>query len=251
MRPLFLILLGLLFGMSGCNSYFNPQDKNSSEKPAVKLNESGDTVLQNYNEKGILVSEVTVKNNKMNGVAFNYYDNGVIQNEINYKDGVKHGRATWNYENGALFRETDYIDGEISGFQKKYYEDGKLMAEIPYRKGQVIPGTVEYNKEGKKKNLPEIKVEMIDNVAFDSKYILRISLSKKQADTKFYQVLETTSGVDLQVPLKLQGNYAEITWTVPPGTYVMEKVRIMAEYNTILGSPVVLEKSVNVAVENR
>jgi hypothetical protein len=64
-------------------------------------------------------------------------------------------------------------------------------------------------------------------------------------------VLETTSGNELRIPLELKENYSEIKWTVPPGTFVMEKVRIIGEYKTILGNPVLLEKSVNVAVENR
>jgi antitoxin component YwqK of YwqJK toxin-antitoxin module len=246
------ILIFLWIGLSACNSFFNSQDQNSSQKSSIRYNEVGDTVLMNYNEKGVLQSEVTVKNGQMNGISFNYYDNGKIENEITYKDGKKDGRSTWNYENGELYRETQYVDGVMEGVQKKYYKGGRLMAEIPYSKGELQPGTKEYTTEGTlKKNIPDIVFEEIDKIAFDNKYILRISLSKNKSGTKFWRYIETMKGNMALVNLKLQDNHAEISWDVPKGAFVMEKVRVIAEFNTTLNNPVKIEKTYNVAVENR
>ena len=250
--PYFFFLSFIALAMSGCSLFTQDQAAENPGKPSIKYNENGDTVLINYNDKGLLLSEVTVKNNKMNGLAYNYYENGKIQNEISYVDGIKNGRATWNYENGKLYRETSYKDGEIDGIQKKYYEDGKLMAEVPYKNGVLQPGTREYSTSGTlKKNLPEIKIEAIDKIAFESQYILRVSLSKKQSNVKLYRITESMRGNSVRVPLILKDGYAEIKWILPKGTFIMEKVIIVAEYTTNLSNPVIIEKSYNVAVENR
>jgi hypothetical protein len=247
--PLFIIFSWII--LSGCNSYFTNPKQDASQLPPFRINENNDTVLINYRENGTVVSEVTIKNHRMNGLAINYYENGKIQNEINYKDGQKDGRVTWNYEKGNLYRETHYVEGEIDGVQKLYYEDGKLMAEVPYVKGKLQPGTKEYNSDGKlKKNYPEIIFEPIDKSAFENKFILRISLSKKQKDTKFFRLIEI-GGKTITTGLDLKEGFAEITWTVPKGTYRMEKVRIIAEFDTNYGNPMRIEKSYNLAVENR
>jgi len=252
LRNIIFIFLVIAIVISACNSFTNNQEKEDTGKPAIRFSENGDTVLINYNEKGLLLSEVTVKNNKMNGLTYNYYDNGKIMNEITYTDGVKNGRATWNYENGKLYRETLYKAGEIEGIQKKYYEDGKLMAEIPYKNGVLQPGTLEYSNTGKlKKNLPEITIEPIDKIAFESKYSLRISLSKKQSNLRLYRVVESMKGNSVRVPLDVKDGYAEIKWVLPKGSFIMEKVSIVAEFTTNLKNPVTIEKTYNVAIENR
>jgi len=247
-----LLLILLWIGITGCNPFIGKPEQDNSGKSSIRFDDNGDTVLINYNEKGILLSEVTVKNGRMNGVAFNYYENGKIQNEINYKDGIKEGRVTWNYENGKLYRETQYVNGEIEGIQKKYYEDGKLMAEIPYAKGELQPGTKEYTSDGKlKKIIPDVIFEAIDKTAFDDKYILRITLSKKQKKTKFTRLVEFTKGNPIPVRLDVKDNFAEIVWNIPKGSFIMEKVRLEVEFNTSMGNPVKIETAYNVAAENR
>jgi hypothetical protein len=247
--PLFIIFSWIIF--SGCNSYSTNPKSDASRAPSFRINENGDTVLIHYYENGAVVSEVTIKYHKMNGLAINYYENGKIQNDINYKNGQKEGRVTWNYESGKLYRETQYVEGEIDGIQKMYYEDGKLMAEVPYVKSELQTGTKEYNSDGKLiTNYPEIIFEPVDRTAFDNRFILRVSLSKKQKDTKFFRQVEA-GGKTIPIGLVLKEGCAEISWPVPKGTYIMEKVRITAEFDTSLGNPKRIEKTYNLAVENR
>lgn len=246
----YLILLALYF-VTGC---VQPDKKHHIETESDKrfrINEQGDTVLMNYRKNGKLLSEVTIKNGMQNGLCLNYYENGNIQNEIWYKDGYKKGRVTWNYESGKLYRESTYVYDEIEGIQKKYYEDGKLMAEIPYKKGVLLVGTREFNKEGKlKKNYPEIIFEPIDKMAFENKYYLRISLSKKEPDAKFYEVA-LVDGIKYNIPIPIKNGVAELNWFVPENGYVMKKVTIAVEFNTVLSNPVRLEKTYNLAADHR
>jgi hypothetical protein len=251
MRVLTFCIICSFILATGCNTVINKQESTSSEDHSFRINENGDTILTKYNENGNLVSEVPVKNHQMNGIAINYYDNGKVQNEISYLNGQKHGRVTWNYENGKLYRETQYNMGVIDGYQKKYYENGKLMAEMKYKDGQLLPVTVEYTKEGNVKKLPEIRFEAIDKLAFDKRYFLRISLSQKQKETKFYKIAESMMGNPVKIPLAMKENYAEMEWIVGEGEYVMEKLKIAAEFTTNLGNQVILESTYNLAIENR
>jgi hypothetical protein len=58
-------------------------------------------------------------------------------------------------------------------------------------------------------------------------------------------------GNPLNIPLEMKDNYAEMEWIVKEGEYVMEKLKIVAEFTTNLGNPVTLESSYNLAIENR
>lgn len=247
---LILQICSLLFAFS-CTQPAKEPAKESDPNKHFRINEQGDTVVINYRKNGKLLSEVTIKNGFQNGLCINYYESGKVQNEIWYKNGDKNGRATWNYESGKLYRETNYVDDKIEGIQKVYYEEGKLMAEIPYKKGELQVGTKEYNKEGKlKKNYPEIVFEPVDKMAFDNNYYLRISLSKNDPDAKFFNVTEV-DGRKYDIPLHLLNGVAEMNWFVPKNKYVMEKVTVAVEFNTVLFNPVRLEKTYNVAADHR
>jgi hypothetical protein len=242
----FLVLIAL-----GCDSFTINQPKEPAARNRFKINDAGDTVMMIYHENGKLSSEIIIKNRMKNGLAVNYYENGEIKNEIPYKDNLKEGRVTWNYESGALYRESTYVHDEIEGIQTRYYEDGKLMAEIPYKSGKVLTGTKEYSKEGKlKTHYPEIQFEAIDKLAFENKYFLHLSLSKKDLDAKFFKVTEI-NGTIYDIPIEIKGEMAELSWYLPKGDYIMEKVTVAAEYYTVLNNPVRLEKTYNLAIENR
>ena len=251
MKLSLLILLLSALILEGCTQFSSKPAEQETEKKSFRINENGDTVVVNYRENGTKISEITIKNGTNHGLCINYYENGKIKNEISYVNGFKNGRVTWNYESGRLYRESEYVNDELEGIQKKYYEDGKLMAEIPYLRGEVQPGTKEYTSDGTlKKIVPEIIIEPIDKMAFENKYLLRISLSKKQKDTKFTRIVEI-EGTHHKVGLSVNEGMAEIPWYVAKGTYVMEKVKIEAEYVTHLGNPVKLVKTYNLAIENR
>lgn len=251
MKNLAFILLLFIFHLPSCVQESDKSPRVKEEKNKFRIDENGDTVRINYRENGTLLSEVTYRDGLRNGLAINFYENGEIKNEIIYKNNNKEGRATWYYENGVLYRETNYTGDQIDGVQKRYYDNGKLMAEVPYKNGQLQLGTKEYTKEGKLKKLyPEIIILPIDKTGFENTYILQISLSKKQRETQFYRVYD---GVDrrLDEPLDSRNDMAEITWRVPKGSFVMEKIRIAAEFQTILSNPYRVEKSYNVSVERR
>ncbi len=237
---------------NSCDFVSQTKTPKSNKETDWFVTKSGDSVIRKFTKDGKLKSYSTCVNKIKHGKTKKFYTNGKTEFEINYKDGEKHGPVKWYYEDGILYRESNYIDGEIEGIQKKYYKDGKIMAEIPYEKGEVIPGLKEYSKSGNlKKAYPGLIIEAIDHLAFESKYILRISFSPKIKKAKYYQVLKLSDeSYTYLKELNKKNGCGELEYFVSKGGYVMEKVRFRAEYKTSLGNTYVVEKKYNVAVDN-
>ena len=250
-KSIFIIsFVGLI--ISSCDSSGQKKTIKSNKKLEWIVTKDGDSVLRKYRDDGSLLSYTTYVNRIKNGPAKKYYENGKIQFEINYKDGKKNGIVKWYYENGKLYRESVYVNGKIDGIQKKYYESGKLMAEIPYKKGRVMPGLKEYTKSGKlKKFYPKLRIKPIDRLAFEDKYIIRLSLSPKAKKPKFFQVLKLPGeSYTYLKELTLKNGTGELVYTVYKGGYVMEKVTFRVETKTSLGNMYVIEKKYNVAIDH-
>lgn len=204
-----------------------------------------------YRDDGSVLSEITVKGGWKHGLAVNYYPDGRIQNEINYMEGRKEGRATTYYESGALYRESYFVNGKLEGIQKRYYENGKLMAEVPWKNGELQPGTMEYTSEGNLKQMyPEIVFGTEDKLAFNSNYVLKMHLSKKHRNTKFYKITKV-DGKEFRVTVNMEGDTGELFYTIRKGGSIMERIHIIAEFHTVLNNPMRIDKTYNLAVENR
>ena len=245
-----LSIIGLI--VSSCDDPNRKKITKSNKKTEWIVTKEGDSVLRKYRNDGSLLSYTTYVNRIKNGPAKKFYENGKTQFEINYKDGKKNGIVKWYYDNGKLYRESVYVNGKIDGIQKKYYESGKLMAENPYEMGRVLPGLKEYTKSGKlKKIYPKLKIKAIDRLAFENKYIIRLSLSPKAKKPKFFQVMRLPDEKYTYLKdLTLKNGTGELVYTVYKGGYVMEKVTFRVETKTSLGNMYVIEKKYNVAIDN-
>ena len=238
--------------ITSCDFFPQTKTPKAEKGSAWFVSKSGDSILRKFWENGKLKSYSTRVKGVRNGLSKKFYTNGKTEFEINYKEGKKHGAVKWYYEDGTLYRESEYVDGKLEGIQKKYYKTGKLMAEIPYKKGEVVPGLKEYTKSGKlKKVYSKLIIEPIDKLAFESKYILRLSFSPKIKKAKYYQVLKLSNeSYTYLKELKKGNSYAELEYFVSKGGFVMEKVRLRGEYKTSLGNKYVVERNYSVAVDN-
>ena len=238
-----LSLLGLLLLLTGCE-----QPKKEEKKKKVL-----EGLVQHHRSDGSLASEVHYKNKEKHGLAKGFYRDGTIKSEIHYQDDIRQGLAKLYYENGNLYRETNFVQDKKDGIQKIYREDGRLLAEIPYKEGQLGTGTIEYTPKGKpKKQLPEIQVETINNLLRNNQYIVRISLSLGYRNVDYY-LGELTEGKfknSKLVRMMDEQGVLEIKYTLPPGTYLMETLHLVAETKTQMRSPYLLYKKINIAAEN-
>jgi len=95
-------------------------------------------VLQNINEKGVLVSEAEYKDGKMNGFSKLYYPNGKLKSEATFKNDVQEGIQKDYHENGKLSIEMTFKNGKPDGLAKAYDESGKLIQQATFKKGEQV-----------------------------------------------------------------------------------------------------------------
>ena len=243
------LLMGIIV-LYSCD--FNAPRKVTDQKvTGWAVDEQGDSVYMRYDDNGRLESYTTYLKGNKNGIAKKFYTNGTVQFEISYKNGRKEGITKYFYESGQLYRITNFVNGQEEGIQKKYYENGDLMAEIPYEKGRVLPGLKEYTKSGKLKTVyPELIIEPINKLAFENKYILRCYLEGKPKGTDYFRVFENNeTNSSYLVKLDEVNRSADIPFYLQPGGYVMEKVKVRAEYKTPLRNIYVTEKVYNLALD--
>jgi antitoxin component YwqK of YwqJK toxin-antitoxin module len=211
-------------------------------------------ITKNYDKSGHLLSKINYENNQMHGVAINYYPSGRVHSKIIYQEGRKNGNEIWYYESGKVFRISPFINGKLNGVQQFYYESGSPMAEVPYKNGKPGAGLKEYNGSGQLiTRYPQIVIREINHLATENKFMLKISLSNKSDKVNFYMgKLEDDRYFDNSslTPLVTKNGEAEYYIYVFPGSRVMEKMNIIANYKTPRGNPYIIQKKYNLAVKN-
>jgi antitoxin component YwqK of YwqJK toxin-antitoxin module len=239
-----------LFTLIVCVSCERPD-----KKKAGKDQKRADLVVTKYSD-GSVRAEVTMKNGKKNGIAREYYPTGKIYREMEYRDGKKEGMAKRFYENGQLAQETFYKNDEIHGTQKKYREDGKPASVAEYNEDNPCKGLIEYFTDGKvKDNYPKIVITPEDRVYSEGLYILNISLSEKAKEVEYF-VGKLTKEKTIDPNSKKiwntdkNGN-AKIEYPVMRGTFIMDKIHLIAKIKTPLGNYYITERDYNVAAESR
>jgi len=85
-------------------------------------------IRRTYYPGGILESEGTYINNKLNGSYKKYYLNAQLWEEYNCDNGILDGSKKEYYSNGQLMYERIYLYGIQQGQERVYFEDGRLKA---------------------------------------------------------------------------------------------------------------------------
>ena len=216
--------------------------------------DTSDNLKRTYFKNGKVNTEISYKNGEKDGVARTYYINGNVNQEIYYKKGRRDGLAKRFYENGKLYQETQYVDDEMEGFRKKYDEDGKLLSEENYRNDFPCKGLKEYNSDGSLRSYPKLNIQPVDRIRQEGKFYLNLSMSDKTKRVKYYQGKLTSDGCVSSVlePVLLIENkgIGQITYYMPPGSFKMEEVHVVAVVQTVFGSSYVTEASYNLSIDN-
>jgi hypothetical protein len=227
----------------------------SPQKKASKEKHSGNVVVSNYSD-GSIRAEIPMKNGKKDGLAKEFYQSGKLFREIQYQEGVKEGLAKRYYENGQLAQETPYKNDKIHGVQRKFREDGKPASIAEYIDDEPCMGLKEYFTDGKEKdNFPRIVITPEDRIDTEGLYILHLSLSEKAKEVEYYLGRLTKEKTIDSSAKKIwstdkNGN-AEIEYPVMPGTFIMDKIHLIAKVKTAQGNYYITERDYNLAAENR
>jgi len=208
---------------------------------------------KNYDERGRLTSTAEFVDDMYNGWMINYNpDNGKVTAKALYKNDNQHGPATLNYTDGSLYREMFYVDGRVDSIVKTYWPDGSLQAEVFFKKGSPAIGLKEFDKTGKPIVQPTLVIKQIDQLATQSKLILKVSLSEKTKDVEYF-VGELIDGKYLDtkaVKLKTVNNETKLEYIIPRTHTLVKNVTIAARTRTEYGNTLLLFKNYFFSVKN-
>jgi hypothetical protein len=238
---------------------FACENKPAGKKDKKEKIKDGEVTSYYDGAQKLIKAKVTMKNSKQEGIAVQYYKSGKKALEMTYKNGLREGVAIRYFENGTIGQQTMYVNDKMHGVQKKFRENGKLLSEANFFEGKPCKGLKEYFADGSlktEKDFPKIVVKPVDRIFVDAMYTLKLSLSEKAKEVEFYTgtlssqkyIGENASRV---WSLSNEKNQADIVFTLPPGSLVMEKLNIIAKFKTINGNYYITELPYNVAVENR
>jgi hypothetical protein len=216
--------------------------------------DASDNIKRTYFKNGKVNTELSYKDGEKDGVGRIYYINGNVNQEVTYKKGKRDGLAKRFYENGKLYQETQYVDDKMEGYRKKYDEEGKLLAEETYRDDSPCMGLKEYNSDGSlRSSYPKINIQAVDRVAQDGRFLLNFTMSDKTTRVKFYQGRLTNDGCmsnALDPLLLVEKGKGQLTFYVPPGSFKMEEVHVVAVVQTRYGNSYITRTSYNLSVDN-
>jgi antitoxin component YwqK of YwqJK toxin-antitoxin module len=208
-----------------------------------------------YADGKTLYMEVPYENGVPHGSSKQYFKDGQLFEQMTYVKGVKHGLTLKYYEDGKLSQETPYDSGRVHGIQKKYRKDGGLAYEAPYHYDKPCVGLKEYYTSGREVNkYPAIVIREENRILNDNRFSLHISLSENITRVEFFKGKLTNEkyvGNEVESIWAEKPGVARLDYFLPPGSFVMEEINIIARYKTELGNYKILQKKYNLAQENR
>ena len=176
------LLFFLVVFLVSCQSF-----SESSEQTKKERAEKRNGLHKSYYKDKKLRSEINYKDGRKHGIAKQYYKTGELHSTFEYNEGTKHGEVSWYYESGQVYLTTSYKNGVKNGEEKKYFKDGSLKSQLEYLDGEPSIGLKEYKPNGDLLNQGvKILIKEENKLLRENLLTLRISLSKKMKDIRFY-----------------------------------------------------------------
>ncbi len=208
-------------------------------------------LIKSYYDNGKLKAEVRINDsNKRHGLSTSYYESGIVKTEITYNNGKKE-KAIQYYESGKPYVEFNYKNGLKHGKRIKYWESGNIQSVLEYSEDRPGIGLEEYNKRGKKiTKYPNLILKQIDNLSTSGQYIIEAYFDNNPQRADYY-IGELDSGFlkFTYAPMNEVNHKGRMVFKPLPGTFRMEKLKIIGKYKTYYGNPYLVEKSINLAID--
>lgn len=213
-------------------------------------NKDGSIIQKKYVD-GQIQNEFTYVNNKKHGTALVYYPGGKLHTKSTYVNGKIEGEAFWYYESGKVFDVRIYKDNKMQGIRKSYYESGKLKSEQEYKDNMPQMGLKEYGINGELIEQPKLILTTKNKVVYENKFLIICNMSDDSKKVSYSQVINKGKNGEYRISVKETSGVGELSLIVNRGDYLMEDVTIRAEKTTTFNNPLILEKTIRVAAENR
>ncbi|MFD1000176.1 toxin-antitoxin system YwqK family antitoxin [Ohtaekwangia kribbensis] len=247
-KPVWLRCLVIIFMLQSCFPYKSPAPEKQQESP-------GYHVKKIYYQNGALHKEIAYAYGSQQGMAKEYYKSGKIFQEVMYENNFREGVARRYFESGVVSQETPYHLNQMHGVQKRYRRSGDLMAEVPYYEGHLCTGLKEYTIDGKlKQRYPIIEVTTVDQIKDSATYTIRLRMSDDSKGVEYF-VGDLSEGKYISMEASrvtdVKNGVGEINISLPRGSYVNEKVNIIAKVKTSQSNYYITQSELHVAIENR
>lgn len=138
--------------------------ENGQIKEQCNNDNNSSRICSIYDENKMLKIKYKITNNKEEYTkAYDYHDNGILTSEATYKNGKMEGPYIIYYENGQIQSKGMYKNNKADGPAKFYYENGKLNFTLINKKGKPISGKCANGREISKKELKEFMKKYVIN----------------------------------------------------------------------------------------
>ena len=239
------IMISALFACDKLDSIANGSEETSTKKVENEL------IQKTYHSNGNLMTLVELDSSKkFHGEAKKFYENGILKSVTLYDHGTITDAKQY-FENGQLSMHFQYKDGVKHGRRLKYWENGQLQSELSYFNGEPQKGLVEYKKSGEKiTKYPRLIVQQHDKLASNGTYQLEAYFSSNPQRGTYYK----TQLVNGTVPrfadkFDRSGKHGIYTYRPAPGQFIMEKAHVVGKFMTAYNNVLIVEKTVNVAID--
>ena len=207
-----------------------------------------------YHMNGKLAVVQMHKNGEKTGCWRKYNEAGKLYSEMCFKNDLLDGTVTtYTYKTLRLIERFNYKEGSKHGKQETFYNSGKPKSVVYYNNDQLCLGTKEWLENGDTVNNDfDIKVVEQNKVNLENRLYFYITLQNPQEGDEVWQVLEKDSAniITRYRNLIKEGDRFVLEFSVNPGGFVMEKIKLAAYRQSRLGTPIVKIVKFNAAANN-
>lgn len=183
-----------------------------------------------------------------------FNEEGKLYSKICFDNGVFDGEAlTYSYKSLNLIERYHYNKGDKQGVQETFYNSGKPKSIAYYYWGLPGLGTREWLENGTEINNDfGIHYTEQDKVKLENNLYVYVTLDDPEPDDVVYKVSTSDTGnvVTTLQRLEKTGDKFTLRYSVYPGGFVMEKVKLAAYRKTGFGNTFIKTISFNVSANN-
>jgi antitoxin component YwqK of YwqJK toxin-antitoxin module len=189
-HSILIALTSVILVFAGCGG--GPGGRTAAEADTIPL--PADTIKR-FMSGNYVVSEVTFRDGKREGLTKTFYQSGRLQRTYWYEKGLRQDTSNWYFEEGQVFQTTPFLNDTIHGIRKQYYRTGEIKARIGFTMGYRNDFFEEYTRDGKLvRNYPELVVRTEDSYKANGVYRIILELTDKQTKVNYLRG-DFTNGV--------------------------------------------------------